>query len=198
MNEFIFKLIYGLLLLMSGVIRGWHVMRCRKLKKVVAEKQLKIKIVVSLAYIGMSIIPLIHIFSNWFTSCNLALPLWARIVGAVGFALTILLYWWTHKVLGKHWSNVLVIKEEHKLITEGPYKYVRHPMYTTFWMWVIFQGLLLANWLVWIVGIGTWSLAYFTRIEHEEQMMLEQFGQEYKDYMKKTGRLLPKFSRISS
>jgi protein-S-isoprenylcysteine O-methyltransferase Ste14 len=168
-------------------------MRYRKLKKVVPEEQLKEKIFVCIAYIGMSIIPLIHVFSPWLSSFNLSLPLRVRIVGAVGFALTILLYWWTHKTLGRYWSNVLVIKEEHKLITEGPYRYVRHPMYSMFWMWVIFQGMLLANWLVWIVGIATWSLAYFTRIDHEEQMMIDQFGKEYLEYMKKTHRLFPKF-----
>jgi protein-S-isoprenylcysteine O-methyltransferase Ste14 len=193
MNEFIFKLIYGCLLLISGVIRGSLIVRQRKIKKVAVRKPLKEKIFVGIAYIGMSIIPLIHIFSPWLSPFNLSLPLRVRIVGAAGFALTILLYWWTHKTLGRYWSNILVIKEEHKLITDGPYKYVRHPMYSMFWMWVIFQGMLLANWLVWIVGIGTWSLAYFTRIDHEEQMMIDQFGKEYLEYMKKTNRLFPKF-----
>ena len=108
--------------------------------------------------------------------------------------MAIALYGWTHKTLDGNWSNVLEIRENHKLITAGPYRHVRHPMYTAFWLWVIFQGPLLSNAAVWLVGIVTWAITYCLRVADEEQMMIEQFGRQYEQYMRKTGRLWPKLS----
>ena len=67
-------------------------------------------------------------------------------------------------------------------------------MYTAFWLWVIFQGPLLSNAAVWLVGIVTWAITYRLRVADEEQMMIEQFGRQYEQYMRKTGRLWPKLS----
>lgn len=148
----------------------------------------------SIAAIGIMVIPLIHVFSPWLSRFDLTMPTWARLIGAVGFAMAIALYGWTHKTLDGNWSNVLEIRENHKLITAGPYRHVRHPMYTAFWLWVIFQGPLLSNAAVWLVGIVTWAITYCLRVADEEQMMIEQFGRQYEQYMRKTGRLWPKLS----
>jgi protein-S-isoprenylcysteine O-methyltransferase Ste14 len=92
----------------------------------------------------------------------------------------------------KKFSPDLEIAENHQLITVGPYKYVRHPMYTQFLLWAIFQGLLLANSFVLVFGIVSWVLFYCVRMPAEEKMMLNKFGKEYDLYALKPGRLFPK------
>ena len=67
-------------------------------------------------------------------------------------------------------------------------------MYTQLWIWVIFQGLVLSNFFIEIIGILTWGNLYFMRISNEEKMMIEEFGDKYKEYMKKTGRLIPQIN----
>ena len=98
-----------------------------------------------------------------------------------------------HRDLGKNWSMNLEIKEGHHLVKIGIYKKVRHPMYTHFWIWVIAQGMVLANALVLVFGIAAWALLYFLRVPEEEEMLIKEFGDEYREYMKNTGRVIPKF-----
>ena len=76
-------------------------------------------------------------------------------------------------------------------MTNGVYQTVRHPMYTSLWLWVIAQGLVLTNWIAGLSGMATFGALYFTRVGAEEAMMLEQFGDQYQAYMQRTKRLLP-------
>ena len=65
-------------------------------------------------------------------------------------------------------------------------------MYTQCWLWVFFTGIVASNWFVLVFGLVTWGFLYFTRVFNEEKMMLGEFGTEYSDYMKQTGRIFPK------
>ncbi len=78
-------------------------------------------------------------------------------------------------------------------MTEGVYRYIRHPMYASQWLWVIAQAMLLHNWIAGLGGIVCFTPFYFMRVAPEEQMMLEQFGKEYRAYMQHTGRILPRW-----
>jgi len=121
------------------------------------------------------------------------LPESIRIIGIIGFAAAFI-HNWAHITLKTNFSPLLEIKEKQKLITSGPYRYVRHPMYSAFFLWALFQGILLSNWLVLFAGIASHALLYLFRIKNEEQLMIKAFGKEYKDYMKRTGRLFPKIN----
>ena len=97
----------------------------------------------------------------------------------------------THRALGRNWSISLDVRENHKLVTEGIYRRVRHPMYSAFWMWAIAQALLLPNWIAGFAGLAGFGILFFGRVEREEQMMLEAFGDSYRAYMARTGRVFP-------
>ncbi len=84
------------------------------------------------------------------------------------------------------------IKDSHALITNGIYKTIRHPMYSSFALWSIAQCLLLQNYIAGFSTLFIDIIMYFIRIPKEEQMMIDQFGEEYREYMKQTGRLFPK------
>ena len=98
----------------------------------------------------------------------------------------------THRALGRNWSISLEVREKHKLVTEGIYRRVRHPMYTAFWLWALAQALLLPNWIAGLSGLIGFGTLFFGRVKREEQLMLETFGEEYRTYMRRAGRILPR------
>ena len=108
---------------------------------------------------------------------------------AVG-ALT--MFYLTHRALGRNWSVTLEVRQSHKLVTDGIYERVRHPMYTAFWLWALAQALLLPNWIAGLSGIFGFGTLYFLRIRHEECLMIEAFGDRYRSYMARTTRIVPK------
>jgi protein-S-isoprenylcysteine O-methyltransferase Ste14 len=118
----------------------------------------------------------------------LPLPGWLRWIGAVVGGLSLLLLIWTHQSLGHNFSVSLYIREGHALIQDGPYRWVRHPMYTFFYLLHLAAFLLTANWFIGLTWIGGLTLLIATRIEREEEMMIQRFGQAYRAYQARTGR----------
>lgn len=129
---------------------------------------------------------------GWMRALSIPLPGWLRWVG-FGLGLISVAYWtYVQVVLGTQWSAQLQLREEHHLVTSGPYGYIRHPLYTAMFGVGPSFALLTANWV--FVGFSLvvmiWLLA---RVPREEQMMIEKFGDEYQQYMERTGRFLPRF-----
>ena len=83
------------------------------------------------------------------------------------------------------------LREGHELITNGLYARIRHPMYAAIFLFSIAQGLLLANWLAGWGALVAFASLYFARVQSEEKLMLDTFGDEYRDYIRRTGRLFP-------
>jgi protein-S-isoprenylcysteine O-methyltransferase Ste14 len=104
------------------------------------------------------------------------------------------LFWRSHTDLGRNWSVTLEVRKGHQLVSNGVYRSIRHPMYASIWLTSVAQGLLLQNWLAGWPGLVTFGLMYFVRISREERMMCEVFGQQYRDYMRQTGRIFPQLT----
>ena len=187
----IFKVIFMILWLGNGLVRTPHKLRYRKTEKAKSNSTKREKILVLIVAVGMMLMPMMYIFTPWLDCFNMGLPDLVRWIGLAGFGFGLILFWWVHRILGRNWSPILEIRRNHKLITDGPYKYVRHPMYTQIWIWVICQWLILSNWIVGIVGVLAWTTLYVIRTPEEEKMMVEEFGQKYEDYMKRTKRIIP-------
>jgi protein-S-isoprenylcysteine O-methyltransferase Ste14 len=138
---------------------------------------------------------LLYVFTRWTDFSHIDLPLPLRWFGGFVMVAALALYAWTHHTLGSLWTSVLEISANHELKTDGPYRFVRHPMYSAFFLYAIGVLLLSANALVsGILLAATWWM-YSNRVDAEEQMMLDQFGDQYRDYMSRIGRLLPRFVR---
>jgi protein-S-isoprenylcysteine O-methyltransferase Ste14 len=110
-------------------------------------------------------------------------------IALLGFALL----QWAQNTLGENWSDTPRMIKEQTLITSGPYQSIRHPIYTAFLLIMGSTLLISANWLIGFSWVGMTVLETASRIGFEESLMLEYFGDQYRDYMKKTGRLLPRF-----
>lgn len=146
--------------------------------------------------LGLMILPLVEVFSPWLERFEMDLPVWARLLGLVGFVGAVVIHGWTHRELATNWSPVLEIREDHFLIKSGPYRLVRHPMYAGFWLWAWSQGFALSNWVVLLAGVASFAIMYLARVRHEEALLLEAFGAEYQSYMGRTGRLFPAWRRM--
>jgi protein-S-isoprenylcysteine O-methyltransferase Ste14 len=148
-------------------------------------------ILISAAGIGMDL-PFLYLLTPWLDFANYDLPIWSGWVGTAAIAGAIFVLWRSHADLGRNWSATLRILEQHSLVTSGVYRHVRHPMYTAHLLWAIAQGLLLANWIAgWAFLVFSIPL-YLIRIPKEERMMIEHFGEEYRQYISRTGRLIPR------
>jgi protein-S-isoprenylcysteine O-methyltransferase Ste14 len=184
------------ILFMIGVVSSFVIrlpyQRENKQNTIVRDrKTLQEKILLFLVFIGMIILPLIYVLSPWLNFANYSSPAWANWLGIIAFAAALWLFWRSHRDLGKNWSPTLEVREGHTLVSGGVYQTIRHPMYTSVWLWCIAQALLLPNWIAGFSGLVSFGVMYALRIGNEEQMMLEQFGNEYKVYMQQTKRLIP-------
>ncbi len=176
-------------------VRLFYRWRTRANRVAVSRKTTLEILLLTMAFVGMLLIPLIYIFTSLFNFADYQLPSWAGWVGAVIFACALWLLWRSHADLGQNWFQTLELREGHQLITSGLYRYVRHPMYAAFLLWGLVQPLLLQNWIAGWSHLASFSALYFLRVPQEERMMLEQFGEEYQYYMTRTGRVIPRLSK---
>ncbi len=190
----IFEIGYWIALVVEMVIRA-PINKERKKEKMTEQRvSSQEKILLILLLTGMFIVPLIYSASNWLDFANYTLPTWAGWLGVVLIILALIIFWRAHADLKTNWSPSLEIREKHELITHGIYSHIRHPMYASQWLWVIAQPLLLQNWLAGWLDLLVFMLFYVLRVRAEEKLMIDNFGDQYRDYMKKVGGVFPKFN----
>lgn len=101
--------------------------------------------------------------------------------------------YWTLSSLGKNLTDTIVTRDQATLVTNGPYRFVRHPFYVTAALLLVSITLLTASWFIGISGILVLALLAI-RTPKEEQMLINRFGQQYRDYIATTGRYFPKLA----
>ncbi|MFT0858506.1 protein-S-isoprenylcysteine O-methyltransferase [Ancylobacter sp. G4_0304] len=180
----------------AGVI-GWYLIRIpfeRKVKRervVDARDRLRETVLLLCSTCGLGIVPLLWATSRVFNFANYPYSIVQFALGTAVFIFSLWLFRRTHKDLGKNWSVTLEIKDSHKLITGGVYRHVRHPMYSAFFLWALAQLILIPNWIAGPAGFIGFGILFAFRVGREEAMMLDTFGDEYRDYMKRTARVVP-------
>ena len=188
----IFEVIFLVGFVAGSVIRKIYTFRCREGKAERQHKDIVDIALISAGGLGM-VLPFFFIFTPWLDFADYRLPAWLRWIGTAVFAMALLLLWRSHADLGRNFSAILQIRREHLLVTDGIYRHIRHPMYAAHLLWAIAQGLLLENWLAGWAFLVVFVPLYLIRAPKEEQMMLEQFGQEYRQYITCTGGIIPRF-----
>ena len=191
MDTLTLKIIFLVCVALTGIIRKPYERTTKENRIIDNRKTLQEKGLLAFVFLGMFVLPMVYIVTPLFNFANYRLPMWANALGIVIFAIALYLFWRSHHDLGQNWSVTLQVREDHTLITNGIYQTIRHPMYTAIWLWSIAQGLLLTNWIAGLSGLITFGILYFLRVGNEENMMLEQFGEQYQAYRQRTKRLIP-------
>jgi protein-S-isoprenylcysteine O-methyltransferase Ste14 len=173
------------------LIRYEYARRSRREKIQRSDRGLRESALLLISLTGLGILPFAYVatamprFAAYtFHPIQAWLGLFVAIAALVMFHLT-------HRALGRNWSISLDVREDHRLVTDGIYRRVRHPMYSAFWLWAIAQALLLPNWVAGFSGVVGFGILFFGRIAREERLMLETFGDDYRAYMARTGGIFP-------
>lgn len=186
-------------LIVGSVIRARYTRKYRRNTMQDTRPSMLDRLLLLLVSLGMFFIPFIYITTSWLDFADYALPALPTAVlgctGAVVFVVALWLLWRSHADLAQNWSPVLGIHNEHTLVTSGVYTTIRHPMYAAHWLWAIAQLLLLQNWIAGWAMLFCLIPLYLVRVQREEQMMLEHFGDEYQAYVERTGRIIPRWRK---
>ena len=188
----IFKIIYFVELILITTVRSLGTAKYKGLKTEVNLSSTLDTILLALNGVGM-VVPIFYVFSTWLDFSDYSLPDWLSWIGVVLFAQAAVILHLTHQAMGRSWTPTLGLREDHKLVTDGIFKYIRHPMYAAHILWAIAQPLILTNWIAGFSFIIPQVMQYWFRVADEEKMMLEAFGEKYRTYMGRTGRIIPRF-----
>lgn len=139
--------------------------------------------------------PLIYLLNPaWMAWSKIGLPDWGRWLGVGLGIVCIVLIYWLFSSIGRGISPTSATRKQHTLVTSGPYRWVRHPLYSVGSSLYIAFGLMADNWFIAAMGMLAF-IAMAIRTPREEANLIEKFGDEYREYMKRTGRYFPKLLR---
>lgn len=128
---------------------------------------------------------------GWIGWASLSVPRAVRIGGAVLSVVSLPLLVWVFRSLRGNVTPTSATRVDHELVTDGPYRWIRHPLYTfaaMFWTGIC---LLTANWLL-LLLLAMAILGVTRRTPLEEERLLDEFGDEYRAYTQRTGRYFPR------
>ena len=193
-NELLFRILFGILLGVVLGISGTFRHRADKAggKVSLREDGPAISKFIIVARILMLAVILSQLFRpQWIQWATLALPTSLRWLGAgIGVAAIPLIYW-VMSSLGKNVTPTSATRKDASLVTSGPYRWVRHPLYSVGILFLMGMSLLTANWLFAVFFVLAF-LMMRARMPMEERRLIEKFGDEYRSYMGRTGRIFPR------
>jgi protein-S-isoprenylcysteine O-methyltransferase Ste14 len=190
MNPWIAKVVVLAATLTMIAIRAPHGRRSRNIK---VAKSLKTPIetgLLILAWIGF-FITLIWLTSPVLSFAEYSLSLGPLVAGVICFVVGLWLFYRSHADLGTNWSITLEVREQHRLITQGVYHRIRHPMYLALVLYSVGHALVIPNWVAGPSNLIAFAILFALRVHAEEQMMSDAFGDEYAAYAARTKRLVP-------
>ncbi len=191
----IFRWLLLLVLVLNISISGYHRRRARSEETIPrSAESLPLRLLrVLFTLPGLLLILAFLIHPSWIAWSSLAVPAWSRWIGVlVGLGVAPLNVWMLRS-LGKNISETVLTKESHELVRTGPYRWLRHPLYSFGLLMFGALSLIAANWLMaalTLAGVVFFSLVIIPR---EEAELVKKFGSRYEDYRRDTGRLLPRF-----
>lgn len=200
MNETIFRILAALILFTSVGISKYFRTKADKESGETIPRKVDGGTMMTAIKIGGLILwlsPLIYLL-------NPAWMIWSKIglsesIRWAGFALGVLCVagiYWLFSSIGNGISPTSATRKEHQLVTNGPYRWVRHPLYTVGTSLFIAFGMMADNWFIALLGVLTFILMAI-RTPKEESNLIEKFGDKYREYMKHTGRFLPRVGGYS-
>src|SRR6266853_5401877 len=163
------------------VIRAPHGQRSRIVKIATSHKTPLETGLLILAWLGF-FVPLIWVASPAFSFAEYPLGAGPLVGGVMCLVIGLWLFYRSHADLGTNWSITLEVREQHRLITQGVYRRIRHPMYLALALYSIGQALVIPNLVAGPSNLIAFAILLALRVRAEERMMVEEFGDEYAAY----------------
>jgi protein-S-isoprenylcysteine O-methyltransferase Ste14 len=196
MNENIFRLLAAVILITGMSISSYY---RRKADRESGEKISRnadgslMATVIRIGGLLLWLSPFVYLINPaWMAWSKIGLPEWIRWLGVVIGVLCVAGVYWLFSSIGGGITPTSATRREHTLVTSGPYRWVRHPLYTIGSSMFISFGMMADNWYIALLGILAF-IAMAVRTPKEEANLVEKFGDEYREYITRTGRFLPKF-----
>ena len=195
MNENIFRILAALLLFIGMGISGYFRRKADRDSGEKVSRRVDGTIMMTIIRLGGLVLwmsPIAYLINPiWMTWSKIGLPEWVRWLGVgIGLLCNFGVYW-LFSSIGSGITPTSATRKDHKLVTSGPYRWVRHPLYTVGSSMFVAFGMMADNWFIAGLGVLTFIMMAI-RTPQEEANLIEKFGDEYLDYMKRTGRFLPR------
>ena len=187
----VLKIAYWMGMLIEIIVRAPYQKTARDAAKTDQRASMTENLLLGLLTMVMMVVPLIYSVTNWLDFANYSLPGWLGWAGVLLLAGSLLVFARAHIDLKDNWSPTIEIHSGHTLVTNGIYRFIRHPMYASQLLWALAQILLLQNWLAGPLHLVFFVPFYLLRVRAEEKMMLDTFGEPYRLYAKKVGGVFP-------
>jgi protein-S-isoprenylcysteine O-methyltransferase Ste14 len=193
---------FALIILVAALtVSGWHRRRARAQGETIARTResaflIAGRLLVALPLFGGIVAYIISPASMAWSS--IALPWWLRWLGVGLGGLAVFGAHWVLSNLGRNVSETVLTKQEHELVTTGPYRWIRHPLYTTGITLFVALGLMAANWFVLAFALIALLTIRVIVVPLEEGALIERFGAEYQNYMRRTGAMFPRLRRAAA
>jgi len=197
MNENIFRILAALLLFIGMGISGYFRSKADRDSGEKIHRNADGTAMMTIIRLGGLVLwlsPFVYLINPaWMAWSKIGLDEWVRWLGVgIGILCDFGVYW-LFSSIGSGITPTSATRTEHQLVTSGPYRWVRHPLYTVGSSMFVAFGMMADNWF--IAGLGVFAFIMMAiRTPKEEANLIEKFGDEYRDYMKRTGRFFPKFS----
>lgn len=195
MNETIFRIIAAGILITGMAISSYYRIKADKESGERLSRKADGNVLMTIIRIGglmLWLSPFVYLINPaWMAWSKIGLPETVRWLGIGIGVLCVAGIYWLFSSIGSGITPVSATRREHKLVTNGIYRYVQHPLYTIGSSLFISFGMMADNWFIILLG----TLAFIVmaiRTPKEEANLIEKFGDEYSEYMKQTGRFLPK------
>jgi protein-S-isoprenylcysteine O-methyltransferase Ste14 len=194
MNDMIFRIAFGIIFIGALVLVSAYRRKAQAGERFgTAEEGKVIAIPLRVAGLIIWLYPLFYIFAPraWVEWSLVDVPIALRILGVIGGFICLPYINWAQTHMGRNVSTTVVIREGHQLVTTGPYKYVRHALYSGGILFFVSLTLISGSWLLALVAVVGFGFL-MRRLPLEEAKLIEAYGDTYRDYQKRTGRVFPK------
>jgi len=195
MNENIFRIATALVLFIGVGISSYYRRKADKDSGEKISRKVDGSVLMNLIKIGGLLLwlsPLVYLINpTWMAWSKIGLSESMRWLGTVLGVLCIFGIYWLFSSIGTGITPTSATRKQHQLVTNGPYRWIRHPLYTFGSSMFIAFGMIADNWFIALLGILAF-IAMASRTSREEANLIEKFGDEYREYMKQTGRYFPK------
>ena len=195
MNENIFRIAAAVILLAGMGISSYFRIKADKETGEKVSRKVDGNVMMTFIKLGGLILwlsPFVYLINPaWMAWSKIGFPEWARWIGFGLGVICVFGIYWLFSSIGSGITPTSGTRNQHKLVTNGIYRYIRHPLYTFGSSMFIAFGMMADNWLIILFGVLAF-IAMAVRTPKEEANLIEKFGDEYREYMKRTGRFLPK------